>query len=432
MIIKGQAVSEKGVNYRLNFLKYGQETIKQFRLLYKILKDFPDFSESKYDENYFLILASKAKHDIFQNGPNMSCLDKLKEYENLLNKLDFENIKSRKRKDIAKKMNSFDKQQNHAICKEIEFLLQLKNHPNIREAFYDNFEKSNHDFRIMVNDTFFNLEFTSTSDGYTSKILERVFDRISEELMSYISDGKYLKLDLKTDLLLDDSNKMNEEYIFKLVIEKVKLVLPAIFVKDNGYCTIDTRMGDPNKPFYESRDHYQHYREWGERLGLLLMSEEGKKFLMKTSIASLGKFPISRFMYYSSGAKIVEVHSQSQWPSRSEELRKMALLNQLSRLLTSKIDKGQLKGQENPIIVVQFADVIFDEYLNDNDPFGPGKLEELQELINDAFTKTSNSEILGVLLIENSLSKSKFIPNINIKIGGDLLIKISTFSKLVK
>ena len=85
MIIKGQAVSEKGVNYRLNFLKYGQETIKQFRLLYKILKDFPDFSESKYDENYFLILASKAKHDIFQNGPNMSCLDKLKEYEGTIN-----------------------------------------------------------------------------------------------------------------------------------------------------------------------------------------------------------------------------------------------------------------------------------------------------------------------------------------------------------
>jgi hypothetical protein len=54
MIIKGQAVSEKGVNYRLNFLKYGQETIKQFPLLHKILKDFPDFSESKYDKNYFI------------------------------------------------------------------------------------------------------------------------------------------------------------------------------------------------------------------------------------------------------------------------------------------------------------------------------------------------------------------------------------------
>ena len=428
MIIIGQAVAEKGINYRSNYLVHGQETIKQFPLLYKILKDFPDFSESMYSQNYFLMLASKAKYDIFQNGPNNSCYNKLKKYEALLKESAFENFKLKKRNDIAKKMNSFDKQQNHAICKELEFLMQLKNHGKIKEIIYDNFEDSNHDFRIQVDGIYFNLEFTSTADSEPSKILKKSFDKIAEELIKYIPDGKYLKLDLKSDLLLNENNKMDENYIYNLVIEKTKEIFPIIFAKDDGYCSIETRMGDPNKPFYEFRDYYKHYREWGERLSTLLRSEEGKKFLMSKSFASLGKFPISRFMYTSSQDKLVEIHSQSQWPSPSEEARKIALLNQVNRLVTSKIEKGQLEGQENPIIVIQFADVIFDEYLNETDPFGPGKLSELKEQIMNSFKETSDSDILGVILIEDYLLKSKFIPNPNIGINDDLLSKISQFT----
>lgn len=428
MIIIGQAVAEKGINYRSNYLVHGQETIKQFPLLYKILKDFPDFSESMYSQNYFLMLASKAKYDIFQNGPNNSCYNKLKKYEALLKESAFENFKLKKRNDIAKKMNSFDKQQNHAICKELEFLMQLKNHGKIKEIIYDNFEDSNHDFRIQVDGIYFNLEFTSTADSEPSKILKKSFDKIAEELIKYIPDGKYLKLDLKSDLLLNENNKMDENYIYNLVIEKTKEIFPIIFAKDDGYCSIETRMGDPNKPFYEFRDYYKHYREWGERLSTLLQSEEGKKFLMSKSFASLGKFPISRFMYTSSQDKLVEIHSQSQWPSPSEEARKIALLNQVNRLVTSKIEKGQLEGQENPIIVIQFADVIFDEYLNETDPFGPGKLSELKEQIMNSFKETSDSDILGVILIEDYLLKSKFIPNPNIGINDDLLSKISQFT----
>lgn len=429
MIIIGQAVSKKGRDYKADFLGYGQETIKKFPLLHKILKDFPDFDEFKYDQNYFLLLASKAKYDISKKEPDNWCYNKLKEYEELLKEIDFENLKVKKRNDIAKKINSFDKQQNHAICKELEFLHQLKKHSRIKEAVYDNFWGSNHDFKILVDGTYFNLEFTSTSESEPAKILKKSFDKIANELMNYIHNDKYLKLDLKTDLLLNDSNKMDEDYIYNLVIEKTKEIFPIIFAKENGYCTIDTRMGDPNKSFYESRDYYGHYKEWGERLNILLQSDEGKKFLMNNSFVSLGKFPISRFMYSQSGDKIVEVHSQSQWPSPSEEARKIALLNQFSRSIVSKLKKGQLNNQENPIIVIQFADVIFDEYLNEDDPFGPGKLSELQEQINDAFKETSNSEILGVILIENYLSKSKFIPNPNKKIDGTLLAKISNFSR---
>lgn len=427
MIIRGYAVAGRGSEYRINYLKYGQEMIKQFPLLYKILKDFPEFNETMYDQNYFLLLASKAKCDIFGGMPNKSFYDKLKEYESLLKELDFENFRSKKRNDIAKKMNSFDKQQNHAICKELEFLQQLKSHAKIKEVTYANFEGSNHDFRILVDGLYFNLEFASTSDSEPTKILEKSFTKIAEELMNYIPDDKYLKLDLKTDLLLNEADKMDGNYIYNLVIEKTKEIFPIIFAKDDGYCSIETRMGDPNKPFYEFRDDYEHYREWGERLGILLQSDEGRKFLMSKSFTSLGIFPISRFMYYPSKTKIVEVHSQLQWPSRSEEARKTALLNQFNRLIVSKLEKGQLKGQENPIIVIQFADVIFDEYLNETDPFGPGKLSELQEQITNAFKGTSNSEILGVILIENNLLKSKFISNPNIYINDDLLPKIAQF-----
>lgn len=429
MIITGQAIAEKGANYRTSYLAYGCETIKQFPLLYKILNDFPDFNETNYNQNYFLMLASKAKHDIFQKGPNSWYGDRLKEYESLLQELNFENFRLKKRNDITKKMNSFNRQQNHAIFKELEFLKQLKSCNKIEKVIYADFEDSNHDFRILVDGVYFNLEFTSTSDSEPSKILEKSFFKIAEELIKYIPDEKYLKLDLKTDLLLNENNKMDENYIYNLVIEKTKEIFPIIFAKDKGYCSIETRMGDTNKTFYEFRDYYEDYRDWGERLNILLQSEEGKKYLMSKSFASLGKFPISRFLYKPSRSKLVEIHSQSQWPSPSEEARKIALLNQVNRLVISKIKKGQLKGQENPIIVVQFADVIFDEYLNETDPFGPGKLSELKELITNAFKETSDSEILGVILIEDYLSKSKFIPNPNINIDDRLLSKITQFTR---
>lgn len=427
MIIIGQALVEKGSNYIINYLAHGQETIKDFPLLHKILEYFPDFNKNKYDQNYFLMLASKSKYDV--KGPNNWCYDKLKEYESLLKELDFEKFHIKKRNDITKKMNSFNKQQNHAIFKELEFLRQLKSCDKIGEVIYDNFEDSNHDFRILVDGLHFNLEFTSTSDSEPSKILEKSFFKIAEELINWIPDNKYLRLDLKTDLLLNEKNEMDKNYIYKLVIEKTKEILPIIFANEEGYCTI-TGMGDPNKSFYEFRDYYGNYGDLGKRLSILLQSEEGKKFLMNKSFASLGKFPISRFCYNPSQSKLVEVHNQSHWPSRSEDARKIALLKQLKRLVISKIKKGQLKGQENPIIVIQFADVIFDEYLNKDDIFGPDKLSEIQEQITNAFKETSDSEILGVILIEDYLSKSKFVPNPNININDDLLSKIAQFTRI--
>lgn len=430
MIIIGQAIDEKKINYKTEYLTYGQEAIKQFPLLHKILKDFPDFNKSRYDQNYFLMLASKSKYDIFRKGPNNWCHNKLQDYELLLKELNVENFKSKKRNDIFKKMNSFNRQQNHAVFKELEFLQQLKECEKIKKVIYDNFEDSNHDFRILVNGTFFNLEFASPSDSKPSKKLEKSFFRIANELIKYIPDNRYFKLDLKTDLLLNENTEMDEEYIYNLVIEKTKEIFPIIFAKEDDYCRIETRMGDPNKSFYELRDYYEHYGEWGQRLIILLQTEEGKKFLMNHSHASLGKFPISRFCYRESNDKLVEIHNESKWPSPSEKARKEAMLGQLNRLITSKIRMGQLKNQENPIIVIQFNDVIFHEYLNENDPFGPGQFEEIQEQIVNGFKETSDSEILGVIVIENYLSKSKFILNPNINIENDLLSQISLFSKI--
>jgi len=430
MIIIGYASSKKGEEYRLDFLKNGQEVIKQFPLLYSILKDFPDFDIKKYDGNYFLLLASKSKGGTPSRSHNISMYNKIKEYEVLLNEIGFLNLKSKKRRDIAKKMNSFNTQQNHSISKELEFFKQLKTHKEIRGVVYDDFEHSNHDFRILVGNTYFNLEFTSISTSKPSKILEDSFFSVAETLIKDIPDRKYLKIEVDPYFLLNDAGKMEEPYICSLIIKKTKEILPIIYAKEDGHCRVESRMGEPNKSFYEFREYYEHYGDWGDRLKTLLQTEEGKKFLRGTSFDSLGKFPISSFCYSPSNFKLVEIHSKSQWPSLSEEGRKRALLKQLKRSITSKIKKGQLKGQENPIIVFQFQDVLFHEYLNANDPFGPGQLQELEEQIVKAFIENNESKIIGVLIIQDFLISSRLILNPNFNINDKVLSEMIKFTKI--
>ena len=125
MIITGYAIEEKEGNYRADFLSYGKEAIKEFPTLFSILGDFPNFKEEKYDSNLFLVLASTLKYDIFLKGPNEESYKKMQQYETLLREIKLEDYKKEKRKDIKKKMNSFDKQQNHSVILELDFLRQL-------------------------------------------------------------------------------------------------------------------------------------------------------------------------------------------------------------------------------------------------------------------------------------------------------------------
>jgi len=433
MVIIGSAFEEKKGNYRADFLSNGKEAIKEFPTLFSILGDFPDFEEEKYDSNIFLFLASTSKYDIFRRGPNKESCEIFKQYEALLNDIELEDFKKEKRNDIKKKMNSFNKQQNRSIMLELEFLRQLKQHDKITNVVYNNFSDSNHDYRISLDGICFNLELTGLGESELNKILRKSFFKIAKELLKFIPTDKMLEIDLKTDTLLNEENKMDENYIFNLVVSKIKDILPVILVKNNSYCLINTKMDESTKNLFDIRDIFEYYNDLGERLALLLNTQEGEAYLKDTPLSIFDNFPVSSFDFTDAKFKIVEVKSQSIFPSEAENLRENALLNQLERLAETKLKQKQLSGQKNPIIIIQFEDILFRGYSNGREMFSGEYLEKIKRRILNVFEKNPEcNNILGIMLIEDSLYNSKFVRNPKITIQTSVLSKLELISQIIK
>ena len=433
MIITGYAIEEKEGNYRVDFLSYGKEAIKEFSTLFEILGDFPSFEEDKYDSNIFLVMASTSKYDIFLNGPNEKSYKRMQQCETLLKEIKLEDFKKEKRHDIIKKMNSFDKQQNRSVMLELEFLRQLKTHKKIKNVIYDDFPDSHHDYRISLNDRDFNLELTGLGESERNKILRNSFFNIAKELLKFIPTDKMLQIDLKTDMLLNEDNKMDENYIFNLVVHKIKNILPIILVKNNSFCTINTNMGKSTDKLYDIRNIYEYYNDWGERLSLLCNTQEGQAYLKDTPLSIFDSFPVSSFGFFDySKGKLVEVHSQSVFPSVAENLREITLLNQLERIADYKLNKNQLSGQENSIIVIKFQDILFSGYSDGSTIFIVEHLEKIKTQIFKVFKKNPEyNNILGIMLIEDSLANSIFIPNPNITIQTSIFSKLELISQII-
>jgi len=425
MIITGYAVEEKEGNHRVDFLSNGKEAIKEFPTLFSILGDFPDFEEEKYDSNIFLVLASTSKYDIFKRGPNKESYERMQQYEALLSEIKLEDLKKEKRNDIVKKMNSFDKQQNHSVLLELELFRQLKEHEKIKSVIYNDFLDSNHDYRISLDDIDFNLELTGLGESKPNEILRNSFFKIAGESLKFIPNDKMLIIDLKTDTLLNEENKMDENYIFNFVMQRMKNILPIILVKNNSYCRINTNMGKSTEKLYDIRDIFEYYNDWGERLALLCNTQEGETYLKDTPLSIFDYFPVSSFGFFDARGKLVEVHSQSVFPSEAENLREKALLNQLENLADYKLKKNQLLGQENSILIIQFQDILFRGYSDEREMLSGDYLKKIKRRILKAFEKNPEyNNILGIILIENFLTNSIFVPNPNI------IIQTSVYSKL--
>jgi hypothetical protein len=432
MIITGYGIEEKEGNYRLDFLSNGKEAIKEFPTLFSILGDFPDFEEEKYDSNIFLVLASKLKYDIFCKGPNKESYERMQQYEALLREIELEDFKKEKRNDIIKKMNSFDKQQNHSVVLELEFLRQLKEHKKIKSVIYNDFLNSNHDYRISLDGIDFNLELTGLGESERNKNLRNSFFKIAKELLKFIPTDKMLKIDLKTDTLLNEEKKMDGNYIFNLVVPKIKKILPIILVKNNSYCTINTNIGISSEKLYDVRDIYEYYNDLGERLALLCNTQEGEAYLKDTPLSIFDNFPVSSFDFTDAKFKIVEVHSESKFPSKAENLRGRLLLNQLERLAGDKLKKNQLFGQENSILIIQFKDILFIGYSDEREMFSGKYLKKIKKRILSALNNNREyNNILGIMLIEDSLANSKFVPNPNITIQNSVLSKLELISQII-
>ncbi|MCD4677828.1 MAG: hypothetical protein K8S18_17810 [Desulfobacula sp.] len=432
MIITGYAIEEKEGDYRVDFLSNGKEAIKEFHTLSSILNDFRDFEEEKYDSNIFLVLASTSKHDIFCKGPNKESYERLKHYEALLNDIEIKDYKPEKRNAIFKKMNSFDKQQNRSIMLELEFLRQLKQHEKIINVIYDDFLDSNHDYRITLDGIDCNLELTGLGESEPNKILRKSFFKIANELLKFIPTDKMLKIDLKTDTLLNEKKQMDEKYICNLVVQGIKNIRPIILVKNNSYCIINTEMGEFTKNLFDIREIFKYYNDWGERLALLCKTQEGEAYLKDTYLSIFKYFPISSFDFCDAKGKLVEVHSQSVFPSVAENLREKALLKQLERLANEKLKNNQLLGQENPIIIIQFKDILFKGYSNEREMLSGEYLEKIESRILKAFENNREyNNILGIMLFEDFLTNSIFVPNPNISIQIPVLYKLKLISQII-
>lgn len=433
MIITGYAIEEKEGNYRVDFLSNGKEAIKEFPTLFNILDYFPDFKEEKYDYNIFLVLASKSKYDIFCKGPNKESYERMQQCEALLKEIKLEDLKKEKKNDIKKKMNSFSKQQNHSVMLELEILRQLKEHKKIMSVIYNDFSDSNHDYRISLDGIDFNLELTGLGESEPNKVLKNSFFKIAKELLKFIPTDKMLKIDLKTDTLLNEENKMDENYIFNLVVQKIKKILPIILVKNNSYCTINTNMGISSEKLYDIRDIYEHYNDLGERLALLCNTQEGEAYLKDISLSIFDNFPVSSFDFTDAKGKLVEIHSQSVFPSKAENLREKALLNQLENLADYKLKKNQLLGQKNSILIIQFQDILFIGYSDEREMLSGEYLEKIKRRILNAFEKNLEyNNILGIMLIEDSLANSKFVPNPNVTIQTSVFSKLELISQIIE
>jgi len=432
MIITGYAIEEKEGNYRADFLYNGKEAVKEFPTLFSILGDFPDFEEEKYDSNFFLFLASTSKYDIFRKGPNEESYERIQQYESLLRKIKLEDFKKEKRNDIIKKMNSFDNQQNRSVMLELEFLRQLREHEKIKSVIYNDFPNSNHDYRISLDGIEFNLELTGLGESKPNEILRNSFFNIAKELLKFIPTDKMLIIDLKTDTLLNEEDKMDVNYIFNLVVQRMEIILPIILVKNNSFCTINTNIGRSTETLYDIRDIYEYYNDLGDRLSLLCNTQEGEAYLKDTLLSIFDYFPVSSFSFHDAKGKLVEVHSQSVFPSKAEILREKALLNQLENSADYKLKKNQLSGQENSILIIKFQDILFINYSDEHEILSGEYLEKIKTRILNAFEKNPEfNNILGIMLIEDSLSKSIFVPNPNITIQPSIFYKLELISQII-
>ena len=128
----------------------------------------------------------------------------------------------------------------------------------------------------------------------------------------------------------------------------------------------------------------------------------------------------------------MEIHSQSVFPSKAENLREKGLLKKIGRSANAKLEKNQLSKQKNPIIIIQFKDMLFEGYPNERGMFSEKYLKKIKFRILKAFENNRKyNNILGIMLFEDFLANSIFIPNPNISIQTRVLSKIKLISKII-
>ena len=408
-------------------LTKARNKLKEFPTISRIVDNFNLANRENHTENALLNLLSAAVSDAFLgNRQNEKCNETLKKIESTLKEL-LNTLLRDKRNNLIARLKSFG-YNHYETINEIEFLIELKQNPDVSNIHYENEKLGNHDFNIHIGDKEFNIEQTCLGRGEIQQMIETAFSLASKEIIERIPKKILLKIDVETDKILKDKNN-NVEEIKNVLIKDYDNIERILLIDLNGNCRVENNIGDPNKFLYDVRDLYKYYDEFGQRLKKLLNSDEGVSYLKNKKVGEITKSSITHFIVGPGKFGSVSIHSQCLWPSRAESLRKESLVNQLKRRIKEKINRGQLIGKNNPIIAVRFEDFIFMNYSSENDLWWEENFNELKNIVEVIFRESNNTEILGVLLYENTIKKSRFIKNPDIPIGKDILEKINLLKK---
>jgi len=411
MIFIGRAFREnEQFNYPKETIDKGREKIKEFFTLNTILNNFNKADKNNYNKNHFLILGRDAVSNPFIGGqPDKDAEAKLKRYDTLLNFLLPRLSKDSKEKLISR-LKDFGENHFKTIL-ELEFFLELRVNKSIFDIHYEDSKRGNHDFCIKIDDTELNIELTSLGEGIIQKILETGFNIASNEIIEHIPERTLLKLDVDTDLILNQDDKNDPALIKNVLIQDFIKIKSIVNIMKNNHCIIEKNLGDPEKYLYDFKDLFKYYNEFGQSLLKLLETPEGLEFLKKTKYKNIRNISISSFIVGDAKTKLVEIHSVSMMPSKAESLRKISLLRQLKNRVDDKIKKKQLKNKTNSIIAINFEDFLFNDYASEQDYFGQEELNELKRIIEEIFKNNKEKQLLGILLYQRTLSKSVFIKN---------------------
>lgn len=408
-------------------LTKARNKLKEFPTISSIVDNFSLANRENHTENALLNLLNAAVSDAFLgNQPNEKCNETLKMIESTLKEL-LNTLSRDKRNNLIARLKSFGYNHRETV-NEIEFLIELKQNPDVSNIHYENEKLGNHDFNFNIRDKEFNIEQTCLGRGEIQQMIETAFSLASKEIIERIPKKIFLKIDVETDKILKDNNN-NVEEIKNILIKDYDNIEGILLIDLNGSCRVENNIGDSNKFLYDVRDLYEYYDEFGQRLKKLLDSSEGVSYLKNKKVGEITKSSITHFIVGPGKFGSVSIHSQCLWPSRAESLRKESLVNQLKRRIKEKINGGQLVGKNNPIIAVRFEDFIFMNYSSENDIWWEENFNELKNIVEVIFRKANNTEILGVLLYENTIKKSRFIKNPNISIEEGILEKINLLKK---
>ena len=433
-------IYEENENFRYteNFIKRAREKIKEFPWLYGIVKDFSDANQNNYDDNYLLVLAARANPlnknpaevkspGIIEQGlihsdwlEKQAAGKKLGDFNEALKNI-LQNLKDEVRKDIEKRLKSFDRELNYPLIIEIELYIDLTK-AGISNIEYQKTEVGTKtpDFYFMIGKEKFSLELRTLFRGDYQKRLDETFKKVNMRIFSELPEKTYLKLDLKTGMLFPEQN--SEEQV-EAIYADYKILENLIYARRNSYALISpygiSCLGDPEKTLFECLDNLKLFGsniggEIGEIILKLSETKEGKEYLKNTKISDLLQNFYSDFIIRDHITKGFEIYPEPIRYSKSDSSENNPMHERLKELICKKIERGQLRGKTNPLLAVHLQYVITEDYtsgllirLDDRE------LEELTKLINVVFEEKQETEILGVILIEKTLEGAKFIPNKN-------------------